>query len=219
MPPDPKSWHTASTRLTPHDRTSVSKPLGRGLGDISQLFLSQPAASAPPEPARAPLGAEPLAESRAGVAVLRHGFSLTRAQLIATLKECESALEADVRVLDAAIGCSPYGEIDLLAVDRANRLTVIDIETAVSDGLLERGLSHVDWVVENIANVRRMFPASNVDLTCPPRLMLVASRFPLPLAAALRQLPQHEIACFRYQEVELSGKTGIFVERLRDERE
>ena len=65
---------------------------------------------------------------------------------MATLLECQEALESGMQTLGAAVSCSPYGEIDLLAVDRVNRLTIVDVETTVGDSLLLRGMNHVDWV-------------------------------------------------------------------------
>jgi hypothetical protein len=196
-----------------------ARPLGRGLEEISHLFLPHPAAPSTHELTCAQVSARVpvLPETRAGVAVLRPGAPLTKDQLTATLRECQSALGDNMRAIGAGVASSPDGEIDLLALDRADQLTIIDVETTLDDGLLLRGISHVDWVMRNLANVKRMYPGWMIDASRPPRLFLVAPRFSLLLKSALRQITQPDITCFRYHEVELWGRTGILVEHLRGE--
>src|SRR5262249_49406122 len=132
------------------DRTP--KALGRGLGEISHLFLSPATQTSPPPqtspttqtPAPPPVDAvapeQPAGRppARAGVAVLRPGAGLPKDQVTATLLECQDALEGGMRAFGAAVSCSPYGEIDLLAMDCLNQLTVIDVDTTLGDSLLLR---------------------------------------------------------------------------------
>ena len=163
-----------------------TKTLGRGFEEISHLFLSATEGTrgrenlAMEQPAARPA-------TRAGVAVLRPGADLAKDQLTATFLECQDALESGMRTLGAGVSCSPYGEIDLLALDRFNQLTIVDVETSVGDGLLLRGISQVDWVMRNAANVRRMYqnwPFASSQ----PRLILVAPNFSPFLRSAVRQL-------------------------------
>jgi hypothetical protein len=196
-----------------------TKALGRGLEEVSHLFLSgtrEGGAHArshdlPPKPA----ATRPAA--RAGVAVLRPGAAISKDQLTTTLVECEDALEQGMRALGTAVSCSPYGEIDLLAVDRLNRLTIIDIDTTLGDGLLLRGFSHVDWVLRNVSNVRRMFENWTIDSSQPPRLLLVAPTFSPLSRAAARQFTGPTVACFKYHAVSSFGGPGIFIEPLHDD--
>ena len=199
----------------------VARPLGRGLEDVSHLFLPRTTEVRAGEPTggqaseRVPV----RPGARAGAAVLRPGKPITRDQLTATLRECQGALEDNMRAIDARIPCCPYGEIDLLALDRANQLTIIDVDIALADGLLLRGVSHVDWVMRNVATVQRLYQRWMIDGSRQPRLVLVAARFSGLLRSAVRQITRPDITCFRYHGVELSAGTGILFEPVGGERE
>ena len=153
---------------------------------------------------------------RAGLGVLRPGVELTRDQLTATLLECGEALEQGMRALGVAVSCSPYGTIDVIAVDCYNQLTVIDVDTAVDDGLLSRGISHVDWATRNITTVRRMFEKWGIDASVPARLALVAPAFSPLVRGALRQIKGPHITCFRYLTATTSGGTAVLFEQVCD---
>ena len=212
MPPDDGSPSKSAVERS-------TKALGRGLEDISHLFLTATgktevrtplAGFVPEQPAGRPA-------ARAGVAVLRPGTELAKDQLTATLLECQDALEHGMRALEAAVSCSPYGEIDLMALDRFNQLTVIDVDTTEGDSLLLRGISHVDWVTRNLATLQRIFRNWAIDSSRQPRLILVAPRFSPFLRSAVRQLTGPNVACFKYHTVATFGGTGILIERLCDE--
>jgi len=199
----------------PPNEKRAARPLGRGLEEISHLFLSHP----PVLPAGGQM--DNLASERTAVrpartflVVARPEPSLTRGQVTATLRECRSALADDMLAIGPGIACSPYGEIDLLALDRTQQLAIIDVQTTLDDGLVARGLGHVDWAVRNLRTVQRLYPDWPVDVSRPPRLVLVAPRFSLALRSGIRQIVGPSISCFRYCEVELSGQLGLFVERL-----
>ena len=198
----------------------AARPLGRGLEDVSHFFMSQTQARAREIIGdRASEGAPVRPVTRTGVVLLRPGQPLTGDQLTAALKECPGALEDNLRVIDARVACSPCGEIDLLALDRADQLTIIDVETTRGDELLLRGVSHVDWVVRNVANMRRMYPGCRIDFPRQPRLFLIASRFSPCLRSAVRLITRPDIRCLRYHGVEISDGTGIFFEHVGGEGE
>ncbi len=137
-----------------------------------------------------------------------------RVQVTDTLRECRNALGDDILAIGAGIACSPYGEIDLIALDLAHQLTIVDVQTRLDDGMVARGLSHVDWAVRNLPIVQRLYPNWPIDMTRPPRLVLVAPRFSLALRSGIRQVASPAISCFRYSAVDLSGETGLLVERV-----
>ncbi len=182
----------------------TSRPLGRGLEEISHLFLSHPPAA-------------PAASSqstRTVVGVARSAPQLTKGQIAAALMDSRSALADQLPTIGPGIVCSPYGEIDLFALDRAHQLTIIDVQTTLDDGMLARGLGHIDWTVRNLRTIRRLFPGWAIDLSRQPHLVLVAPRFSLSLRSGVRQIAAPSISCFRYCEMELSGEVGLFIERL-----
>jgi hypothetical protein len=192
------------------------RPLGRGLEDVARVFLSEPERAADPGAGRRPARPLPREESAPGALLLRP-TQATREQVAAALKEFEGALEDGLRTIDAEIPCPPWGQIDLLAVDRANQLTIVDFETSATDELLIRGLGHVDWVVANVPNLRRMFRGQAINFSLEPRLMLLAPRFSSRVSRAARQLAHLQIAWVRYHFVETPSRPGIFFEHLESE--
>jgi hypothetical protein len=196
-----------------HSTGAPDRPLGRGLEDISHLFLSPRASDG-----RAG-AAVPVRSSRSGssapVALLRPAM-VTRERLARILlADMDGSLEEGLRIFDAGIPCHPCGEIDLLGVDRTSRLTIVDFETTmVNDGLLIRGLGHFDWILRNLPNVRRMYPSQGADFSLPPRLILVAPRFSLLIRRVIQQISRPHLQCVRYHTVETPHGAGIMFEPL-----
>jgi len=191
------------------------RALGRGLDDVAHHFFS---GSSPRhgEPAAAP-AAEPAPlrpVMRAGVAVLRPGDPLLRAQLVATLCECRTALEEGLQAIAQGVQIAPDDAFDLAAVDRSHRFAIVDVDTHASDSLLTRGMSHVDWVSRNLPLVQRLYPSWTVDADAPPRLLLVAPGFSPRVKSAIRRIGSSAITCFTYRSIEVGGGTGIYVERV-----
>jgi hypothetical protein len=184
------------------------RPLGRGLEDVSHLFLSQRT----PEPERS----SPAPASRAGVALLRPA-AVSRERLAAALKEFAGALEDGLKAIDANIPCHPCGEIDVLGMSRTGQLTIIDAETAPNDALLLRAMGHFDWVVRNMPNLRRMYREHAVNFSLPPRLVLLAPQFSLLLQSAAHQITTPQIQWIRYHAVDAAGGAGILFEPVAPE--
>jgi hypothetical protein len=180
------------------------RPLGRGLEEVSHLFLSHRT------------GESPAPRARAGITVLRSA-PITRDRLASILMECDGALEEGLRPIDAKVPCPPCGEIDLLALDRASRLTIIDFETTFNDGLLLRGLGHFDWLVRNMPNVQRMYRGQALNVSLPPRLVLLAPQFSALLRSVARQITRPPIDWVRYHTVDASGGPGVLFEPVAGE--
>jgi hypothetical protein len=192
------------------------KPLGRGLEQISQVFLTQGGAEKVPDARsrRPEPRSRPREEPAAGPLVLRPVADVTRAQLAEAVQACSGALEDGLRIIDSEILCPPCGEIDFLAVDRMNQLAAIDFDTAPGDELLIRGLGHFDWIVGNVANLRRMFRGQTINFSLQPRLLLLSPQFSARVRCAGRQIASPEIEWIRYHLVEAPGQVGVFFERL-----
>jgi hypothetical protein len=193
----------------------TERPLGRGLEDVSHLFLSRQGEERQgASGVERTVGTDARPEVRSGASVLRAGETITREKLSVTLRECQSALETNLRTIDACIPCRPDGEIDLLAVDMANRLVVIDVEIAPSDDLLVRGVADVDWLVRHPPLLRHIYSAWAIDFSREPRLLFVAPGFSSLFISAVRSLAGPDITCFRYRSVKISTGTGIFFEQV-----
>ena len=142
---------------------------------------------------------------------------VTRDQLAAILIDLHGGLEDGLRVIDAKVPCHPCGEIDLLAVDRANQLTIIDFETTVNDGLLLRGIGHFDWIARNMPIVQRMYQAQAVDFSLLPRMFLLAPQFSPLLRRVVRQVIRPQIHWVRYHSLAASGGPGMLFEAVVSE--
>ena len=189
------------------------RPLGRGLEQVSHLFLSRkPDAGSPSDGPAAPSpGSSALPEAGGAGAVLRSA-RVSRDQLAAMLAGLDGGLEEGLRAIDARVPCHPYGEIDVLAVDRAGQLTIIDFDTVVNDGLLLRGFGHFDWATWNMPIVQRMYRTQAVDGSLPARLFLLAPQFSPVLRRVMRYIIRPQIHWVRYHPVEAPGGPGILFE-------
>ena len=208
--------HKIGARIREQVFRGTEKPLGRGLEDISHLFLTQRTEGAlaidRPVGDRA-LSSEPEdhgAESAAATVVLQPREPVTRDKLAVMLRGLEGALEEGLRTIDAAVSCHPCGEIDFLAVDRSNQLTIIDFETTANDGLLVRGIGHFTWIADNLSLVKRMYAEQAINFSVQPRLFLLAPQFSPLIRGSARQIARPRINWVRYHVVQTSNGPGIF---------
>ena len=194
------------------------RPLGRGLEEISHLFR-------PGRPSEAmgnehPSGGSPQEAatcSPARAVLLERRISLTREQFTPLLKEFHGALEEGLMSIDSEIVCPPFGQIDLLGLSRSNQLTIIDFNTNADDGLLVRGIGHLDWIARNMPIIRRLYPSHTINYNLPPALMLIAPQFSPTLRSTARQVLRPTIKWVRYHALESSAGIGIFFERIEGE--
>jgi hypothetical protein len=199
------------------DRSRAERRLARGLEDVSHLFLSQAVedAGAKPEAAVDPSEASQVrAAHPAFVAGSAAATAFGRDQLLSLLSENTAALEEGMRAIDANLPCDPYSPIDLLAVDVANRLAIIDLDTGANDGMLLRGMCHFDWLVRNMRFSRRMYHGHVIDGSSPPRIFLVAPQFSPMLSCAAHRMTGPQVTCVRYHALTVAGGTGILLERV-----
>jgi hypothetical protein len=217
------------TMPDPAGSVTETRPLGRGLEDVSHLFLSGPAAPARGEP-QVPDGPRPEAPAdatakraamlgtRPGLVMLRPSTAApSREQIIAALREFGPTLWEPLRPIATGVSCSRAGQIDLLAADRSNRLVIVDVDPVEGDNLLLRGIIHYGWVLQNLPPLRRVCEEAGVDFSRPPRAILVAPRFPPLFEESIRHIKGPDVMCVRYHSLDIGIGTGIFFERLDDE--
>lgn len=191
------------------------RPLGRGIEDVARVFLSQEPETRAGAPGAGRGEARPLPKEANGQsALLLRPAPATREQVAAAIREFDSALEDGLRALDAEVPCPPCGEIDLLAVDRANQLVVVDFDIHAGDDLLVRGLGHADWAIANVPNLRRMYRGQAINFSLEPRLLLVAPGFSPRVVRAASQVTRVRIDWVRYHFLQAPGHHGVFFERL-----
>jgi hypothetical protein len=220
MPVDPESGHEPDAIGDgdgvggPDGIRRADKPLGRGLDDVSHLFLSHKAAGPSATEQAAPRAIErplPPSGSRGGVALLRPA-ALPRERLATLVAEFAGVLEEGLRAVDTNIPCHPCGEIDVLAVSRAGHVTIVDVDAAANDALLARGLAHFHWVVRNMPNLRRMYREPAINFSLQPRVVLLAPQFSALLRSMARQLSGPQVQWVRYHAVESAGGPAVLFE-------
>lgn len=178
------------------------KPLGRGLEQISHLFLTQRAQH--PQSHARPTNVQ---------TVLLQPKAITKDQLVAAAKANPDSIEEGLRILDMFVQCHPHSDIDLLAVNRTNQLAAIDFETGLDDGIVLRALGHYDWIRHNVINIRRMYSSQALDGT-QPRLFVIAPKFSSLALHAAPPLAQLQIHWIRYQVFDTGSTTGISFETI-----
>ena len=188
----------------------------RGLDQVSHMFLSQVAERAIRE-RRHNEAERPMTDRKGGqpsTVVLRASCSVVRKQLLSALSEQPAMLEEGMKVIDANLPCETPGDIELLALDSANQLAVIEVDDKPNDCLFFRGMAHLDWVVANITLLRRLYQGQPINFSLQPRLFLLAPDFSPLFRSAMRQMRALQIQCVRYHAVDLAGSAGIFCERI-----
>lgn len=190
----------------------TEKHLARGLEDLSHLFLSQvsPATPSAREGQNDSSGeVHPLVADWATTTGTHPSSAVNQHQLVSILHKSAGILEEGLRAIDADIPLEIGDAIDLVALDRRNQLAIIDVDASANDGLLARGISHVDWFARHVQIVRRMYPGYAIDFESEPRLFLIGPRFSPVLRCAVQKIAGPRITCITYNLVTLPNGTGI----------
>jgi len=189
--------------------------LARGLEDVSYLFLSQTPdrAAEKSEPNVVPEQRSSEPASTRGPILLHPSPVVNRELIISLLNTSTAVLEDGLRAIDANIPCDSYGAIDLLAVDGADRLCIIDVDAVPNDALFLRGIAQFDWILRNIPLVRRMYQGRVVNFSAPPKLFLVAPGFSSLLRCAAQRSTNPVVCCFGYRAAAIPGGVGVLFER------
>jgi hypothetical protein len=201
----------------PAEKQNGERLLPRGLEHVSQLFLTRPQSGRPPQENSPSASTEhpnarPVDQTR--TVLLRPCESSSREHVVAVLKKQTAAIEEGMKAIDANIPCEASGSIEVLALDSKNQLVIIDLDDHSNDALLLRGIDHLDWIVRNISNVRRMYQNHPINFSLPPRIFLVAPEFSPLFHSVTRHITSLQIDCLKYHAIALSGGTGIFFEHI-----
>ena len=137
--------------------------------------------------------------------------TLQKDGLIALLNSNIGILEDGLKTIDTNVSMDSGGPVDLVAVDRFNKLSLVDIDVSGSDALLLRGICHFDWFVRNVPIVRRMYHGRVIDYSAHPRIFLVAPKFSAMFRCAAQRIACTQIHCCLYRVTAGSGGTGILL--------
>ncbi len=192
------------------------KHLARSLEDVSYLFLSEETAGVASngESRDDDLGALSHPGERSPLIVLDRSPALHRDSLISTLNSHTAVLEEGLRAIDASVPVDIGGPVDLVAVDQADHLSIVDLDISGGDELLLRGICHFDWFVRNIPILRRMYHGRVIDYSAQPRIFLIAPQFSPKLQCAVQRIARPRINCVLYHVVAVPNGTGIYFTRI-----
>ena len=193
--------------------------LGRGLEDVSHLFLTR-VAKHEREPPVKESGARPVDDPVPNPApptstplVLRPAAAVTTDQLAAMLMELNGLIETGLTLIDEKLPCAAREPVDLVGIDHSGRLTFIDFDTRPNNLLLLRGIGHLDWALSNGPTLQRMYAGCPIQFSLPPRVLLLAPDFSPLFGIVLRRVALPQLECLKYQLVDLPDGLGILFER------
>jgi hypothetical protein len=186
------------------------------LEDVSHLFLSQ-SPDRPAEKAETPNitpAQAPSERVQSRTPLLLHNSPIVSRELIlGFLNGSAAVLEEGLHAIDASIPCDPFGFIDLVAVDRQDRLCIINVDAVQKDESLLCGIAYFDWIVRNMPIVRRMYQGRVINFSAQPRLFLVAPGFSPLLKCVAQRSTSPEVCCFACRAVAIPGGIGILFEQ------
>jgi hypothetical protein len=195
------------------DLRRAEKRLGRGLEDVSSIFLSlasdKQVDKARTENTSFAHSPEVTADSRIPV-LLSPSEPINRESMISLLNQHSSHLEEGTRAIDSNIPCPPFGAIDLLALGCSHQVSVIKVDIRQNDLSLIQGIAQVDWILRNKLIIQRICPAETIELAIPPRLLLVAPDFSPLLRCVVQRIVIPKVICFEYRTVSLPDNVGVF---------
>ena len=84
------------------------------------------------------------------------------------------AIEPGLSIIDTQVPIAGLGEVDLVGIDAARRLVVIDLAGAGEAAEEDRALAHATWFRDNLPVVRRMYQLWNVRWDAPIRIVWIS---------------------------------------------
>lgn len=113
--------------------------------------------------------------------------------------------------LDTHLRAGNGGLIDLLAVDAAGTLAILEIGRDGEENLLHRCLEHQGWIVGQVHFLRRLYGPERIHPFRAPRAILLSTRFSRSFLEKIAELPV-SITALAY---DLDGAGGRPALRLR----
>ena len=111
-------------------------------------------------------------------------------------------------------------KLDLLAVDNAGILTVIELKARLDEGQLQQALNYYDWTLQNIDFIRDAYKNKLEQHKREikdemPRIILVAPDFSSELVTAAKYVRDDiDIRLLRYKALSIDGKKEIVPFRI-----
>jgi hypothetical protein len=151
-------------------------------------------------------------------------------KLVATKLEMESvgkmsklvienidAIASDLTVLDSRLLLG-NASIDVVALDATGSLVLVAIDRTSDEQLLLKAVEAYSWCLEYPEAVRRLYPAAEVSVSRPPRVMFVVERMSDAFHRKVKQLGFPEVDCVEFRHLAIDGAEAVHfdtVVRLR----
>ena len=127
-------------------------------------------------------------------------------------EEIES-LGPGLRPITGGVPISGLGAIDLLAADERGRLVLVLFSIEADPAAVSLALDQWEWAVCNPGVLRALAPPAGVDLSVPPRLMLVSSRLTDSGRRLAAYIARPEVELFQATLLAAGSQRGALVER------
>src|SRR5688500_5833733 len=127
------------------------------------------------------------------------------------------AIASDLTVLDARLLLG-NASIDVVALDGAGSLVLVAIDRTSDEQLLLKAVEAYSWCLEYPEAVRRLYPAADVSVSRPPRVMFVVERMSDSFHRKVKQLGFPEVDCVEFRHLAIDGAEAVHfdtVVRLR----
>jgi hypothetical protein len=123
------------------------------------------------------------------------------------------AIASDLTILDSRLLLG-NANIDVVALDGTNALVLIAIDRTSDEQLLLKAVEAYSWCLEYPEAVRRLYPAADVSLARPPRVMFVVERMSDSFHRKVKQLGFPEVDCVEFRHLAIDGAEVIHFETI-----
>jgi hypothetical protein len=127
------------------------------------------------------------------------------------------AIASDLTVLDSRLLLG-NASVDVVALDGTGALVLVAIDRTSDEQLLLKAVEAYSWCLEYPEAVRRLYPAADVSVSRPPRVMFVVERMSDSFHRKVKQLGFPEVDCVEFRHLAIDGAEAVHfdtVVRLR----
>jgi hypothetical protein len=123
------------------------------------------------------------------------------------------AIANDLTVLDSRLLLG-NANIDVVALDGTGSLVLIAINLTSDEQLLLKAVEAYSWCLEYPEAVRRLYPAADVSVTRPPRVMFVVERMSDSFHRKVKQLGFPEVDCVEFRHLAIDGAEAVHFDTI-----
>ena len=117
-----------------------------------------------------------------------------------------SNVEEGLKVLKILFKLPNKKEIDVLAVDKYNVLTVIELKVGSDEGQLNQAMGYYNWALENLDTIKKIYKDTTIEERN-PRLILIAESYSDELLNLAKYLNETiNLKLYRYTCVKCDNK-------------